>query len=81
MSEEKVVLARHKTTEYVVNHENRKYKWAGSKGSAVSRREVPMDLYDYLLMFTTTFKDGELVVEAKTEEKAQELEEVTNSYK
>lgn len=76
MSLEKVVLARHKRTDYVVNHENRRYVWAGSRGNVISRKEVPMEVYDYLLMFTTTFKNGELVVEMPEKAATEELEEV-----
>lgn len=63
----KVILERHKPTDYYVNFEGRKYVWAGSKGKMVSKREVPVELYDYLAMFTTSFKDGELKLVQKGE--------------
>ncbi len=70
---EKVVLARHKNTQYTVNFENKRYVWAGSKGDIISKREVPRELYDWLSMFTTAFKNGELVLDEKSEN-IEELE-------
>lgn len=63
----KVILERHKPTDYYVNFEGRKYVWAGSKGKMISKREVPVELYDYLAMFTTSFRDGELKLVEKGE--------------
>lgn len=70
---EKVVLERHKASEYVVNYENKAYVWAGSKGKIISKKEVPYSVYEYLTMFTHCFKDGELIVQAKTEKEKEEL--------
>lgn len=64
---DKIILARHKNTQYTVNFEGKKYVWAGSKGDLISRREVSRELYDWLSMFTTTFKAGELVLDKKNE--------------
>lgn len=65
---EKVLLERRKNTEYTVNFENKKYVWAGCKGSMTSKKEVPVDVYDFLAMFTTCLTKGELVLIEKTDE-------------
>lgn len=69
-----VILERHKPSEYVVNHEGKRYVWAGSKGNKVGTRTVASEVFDYLSMFTTCFIDGELVISAKTPN-AKEIKE------
>ena len=71
---EKVILARYKNTDYTVNYENKKYVWAGSRGNVVSRKEVPLEVYEWLTMHTYTLKNGELVLD-KANEKIEELKE------
>ena len=73
---EKVVLERRKNTKYTVNFENKKYVWAGSKGTMANKKEVPSDLYDYLAMFTTCLKKGELVLVEKTDEDKERVEQL-----
>lgn len=71
---ESVVLIRNKNIPYTVNYEGKRYVWAGSKGTIVSKKSVPLDVYDYLASFTSTFQNGDLVVDPKSEQ-AQELED------
>ena len=71
---EKVTLLRHRGTEYVVNYENKKYVWPPSKGNVVSKKDVPMDVYEWLTSYTTAFRFGELVLD-KTNENIDELKE------
>lgn len=71
---EKVTLLRHRGTEYVVNYENKKYVWPPSKGNIVSKKDVPMDVYEWLASYTTAFRFGELVLD-KTNENIDELKE------
>lgn len=71
---EKVTLLRHRGTEYVVNYENKKYVWPPSKGNIISKRDVPMDVYEWLTSYTTAFRFGELVLD-KTNENIDELKE------
>ena len=71
---EKVTLLRHRGTEYVVNYENKKYVWPPSKGNIISKRDVPMDVYEWLTSSTTAFRFGELVLD-KTNENIDELKE------
>ena len=71
---EKVTLLRHRGTEYVVNYENKKYVWPPSRGNVISKRDVPMDVYEWLTSYTTAFRFGELVLD-KTNENIDELKE------
>lgn len=70
----KVTLLRHRGTEYVVNYENKKYVWPPSRGNIVSKKDVPMDVYEWLTSYTTAFRFGELVLD-KTNENIDELKE------
>lgn len=66
--EDLITLERHKKSEYVVNHEGKRYAWAGAKGNLVGKKDVPTGVYDYLQMFTSCFSDGELIVKARKDE-------------
>lgn len=70
---ETVTLLRYKKNEYIVNHEGKTYVWAGAKGEIPGKKVVPVDVYDFLAMRTTTFRDGELVIEAKTKEEKEAM--------
>lgn len=70
----KVTLLRHRGTEYVVNYENKKYVWPPSRGNIVSKKDVPMDVYEWLTSYTTAFRFGELVLD-ETNENIDELKE------
>ena len=73
-----IKLSRLRELDYVVNYSDanstRTYHWAGAKGNNKVTKDVPMEVYEYLMMRTTCFKDGELVL-AETEPKKVELEE------
>lgn len=71
---EKVTLVRYKNTDYTVNYENKRYFWAGSRGNIVSKKDVPLDVYEWLAMNTYTLRNGELVLD-KSNEKIEELKE------
>lgn len=60
--EDKIILERHKKSDYSVWHDAKRYFWAGSKGNIVSKVNVPREVYDYLAMSTDCFKDGELIL-------------------
>ena len=70
---EKVILERHKVGDYIINFENKSYIVPSSKGNIIGKKEVPYSVYEYLTMFTTCFKDGELVISAKDEKEKEEL--------
>lgn len=74
----KILLERHKMSDYVVNYEGKRYEWSGAKNGIVGKKEVPIDVYDWLSMFTSCFVRGELVVKPKTEEEKEELLENMN---
>ena len=71
---EKVILARYKNTDYTVNYENKRYVWYGSKGNIVIKKEVPMEVYEWLTMNTLALKNGELVLD-NSNENIKELKE------
>lgn len=73
---EKVMLGRYRNTEYIVNFDNKKYLWMGSKGKKIDQKEVPMDLYNYLQMSTTCFAKGELVIIPRNDEEKELVEEI-----
>lgn len=62
---EQVKLSRYRTGDFVVNCPvtNRKFVWSGAKGNKISTIPVPQETYDWLVMSTSTFRDGELVVQ------------------
>lgn len=70
---EKVILERHKLGDYVVNYENKTYIVPSSRGTIIGKKEVPFSVYEYLTMFTSCFKDGELIIQAKSKEEKEEL--------
>lgn len=77
MEKNTVKLARLRSTEYIVNHDTgiRKieYKWAGcKKGGKPMVKEIPIELFDYLNMATTTLSSGALVI-ADTEPDKEEI--------
>lgn len=65
--EEKITLIRNSNIPFTVNYDNKKYVWAGSKGNIISKKIVPIEVFEYLTSFTSTFEDGELKVLEDTE--------------
>ncbi|XZN14380.1 hypothetical protein ACSW9O_16075 (plasmid) [Clostridium perfringens] len=55
-------LARYRSIDYIVNHNDKQYLWIGSKGDKIDIKEVPDETYQWLLMATSTIDTGELVV-------------------
>lgn len=76
--EEKIVLGRYKNSDFVVNYDRKKIVWQGAKGKVISKKEISLELFDYLQASTTTFKDGELVIIPKnnSKEEKERIEEV-----
>lgn len=84
-----IKLARLRELEYTVNYSDsnsiRTYIWAAAKGANKVVREVPFEVYEYLLLRTSCFKDGELVVadnelsKVELEENMPELEDYKNN--
>lgn len=75
---DKILLARQRYGNFTVNYDNKKYKWNGIKGNVVSKKEVPMDVFDFLQSATSTFQEGELVVidDKKTKKDKEEIQEI-----
>lgn len=74
-----VTLARQRACTYTVNYEGKKYKWQGVKGNIVFKRDIPIDVFDYLQSATSTFQDGELVIVAKKEEDIEGVNELIDN--
>ena len=85
MDNDKVVLARYRKGDYVVNDPTtrKRYFWAGSKGNMISKLSVPRETFDWLAMSTTCLSKGSLVVvEDKDKEELNyttDLEQLTNN--
>lgn len=77
--EETVKVARHRTSQYIVNYPTnnggiKTYIWSGSKGLKVDVKPLPQEVVEYLLLNSMCFKDGELKIVEDTE-KAKEVVE------
>lgn len=71
--EDKVILCREKYTDYVVNYNNRKIVFLGAKAKAQSKKEVPLEVYEWLSSSTRALTNGELILIENDEEKKEEL--------
>lgn len=78
MEQEKVILERHKPTDFIVNYENKRVVWRGSKGKMLDKKEVNRDLFDYLAMSTKAISDGALVISDKVINKSEILDELVD---
>lgn len=76
--DKKIVLGRYRTTEYIVNYDNKKYAWAGSKPNKIDKKSVNEEVYNFLQMNTSCFSDGELVIIPQVEEDNELLEEIVD---
>lgn len=76
--EKSIKIARHRAFPYVVNYitngGTKTYTWSGTKGNKVDIKEIPEEVVDYLLMNSSCFTRGELVIIEDTPE-AKELVE------
>lgn len=62
-----VILERRRATDYLVNFNTGfgkpvPYLFAGAKNGRVSKRPVPFEVYDYLVLYTDALKNGELIL-------------------
>lgn len=80
--ENKVTLIRKQPTPFEVNYpltlpngQLTHFDWTGTKGKIISKRDVPVEVFQWLKDSTTTFKDGCLIVDETKEE--TELDEDT----
>lgn len=80
MADKKVTLIRKQNIPFIVNYPDqngrvRKYVWKGSKGKRLDKKQVPIEVYDWLAMYTTTFQKGSLIIEDSEDEEVKEIKE------
>ncbi|MBZ9693188.1 hypothetical protein [Clostridium sp. M14] len=73
--ENKITLVRKQPTPFEVNYplslpngQLTHFDWTGTKGNIVSKRDVPVEVFQWLKDSTTTFKDGCLIVDDNIEQ-------------
>lgn len=81
MNEKYVTLIRKQATPYVVNYPMndgriRKYEWLGTRGKILDKKQVPREVYEWLLTYTYALKNGSLIVDNSNDE---EIIEIKNS--
>jgi hypothetical protein len=71
-----IKVARLRNRPYKVNYVDdgikKTYVWSGSKGSIIDTKDIPEEVVNYLLMFTTCFKEGDLKI-IENDESSKEL--------
>ncbi|OME55390.1 hypothetical protein BSK59_12990 [Paenibacillus odorifer] len=76
--EQTIKVARHRSTPYVFNYNTnggtKRYEWSGSVGSRIDSKLLPNEAVDWLLMNSTCFRMGELVI-IEDSEQAKEIVE------
>lgn len=78
MENKGVVLQRKQPREFVINYPygdrgNKEYKFMGTRGDRIYEREVPMDVFEWLTQYTTTIKDGELIIKPEEIESNEDV--------
>ncbi len=76
-----IKVARHRSFPYVVNYPSgngnfKTYQWAGSKGSKVDTKHIPEEVIDYLLMNSSCFRQGDLVIIEDSQEAKEVVENI-----
>lgn len=70
-----IKVARYRSNPYKVNYVDegmrKTYSWSGSKGNRIDIKSLPENVVDYLVMNSSCFNKGELVI-IKDSEKAEE---------
>lgn len=79
MSKNTVTLIRKQAEPFEVNYpfalpdgKLTHYDWVGTKGNIISKRDVPVEVFQWLKDSTTTFTNGHLIVEEKDNEDLEE---------
>lgn len=79
MSKNTVTLVRKQADPFEVNYpfalpdgKLTHYDWTGTKNSILSKRDVPVEVFQWLKDSTTTFTNGHLMVEEKDNEELEE---------
>ena len=78
--EKMINIARYRNTPYVVNFITngglKTYQWSGSKNNKTDIKPITEEVVDWLLMNSSCFRDGELVVIEDTPEAKEVLENI-----
>jgi hypothetical protein len=79
MSKNTVTLVRKQADPFEVNYpfalpegKLTHFDWVGTKGNIISKRDVPIEVFQWLKDSTTTFINGHLIVEEKDNEDLEE---------
>ena len=79
MSKNTVTLIRKQSDPFEVNYpfalpegKLTHFDWVGTKGSIISKRDIPIEVFQWLKDSTTTFANGHLIVEEKDNEDLEE---------
>lgn len=76
--ENTIKVARYRNTPYIFNYATnggtKRYEWSGSKGNKIDTKTLPLEAVDWLMMNSTCFKRGELVILEETEEAKEIIE-------
>lgn len=83
---EKIVLIRKQNLPFTVNYPfqlnnggiNPTFIWQGTKGNRLDEKPVPIEVYEWLRDYTTTFKEGMLIVKEADENDDEEIKELIN---
>lgn len=86
--EQMIKVARHRSTPYVFNYNTnggtKRYEWSGCMGNKIDSKTLPIEAVDWLLMNSTCFRMGELVIVEDTEHAKEIVENLgsdINDYK
>ncbi len=71
MDEKMIKVSRYRTGEYIINYDTNgrimPYRWAGCRGKKIDTKSIPQHVVDWLMMNTTVFPDGDLVIQKNEE--------------
>lgn len=86
--EKMIKVARYRNAPYifnfVTNGGTKRYEWSGSKGNRIDVKQLPVEAVDWLMMNSTCFKHGELVIleeDDKSKEIVENLGDELEEYK
>lgn len=79
MKQKEVTIIRKKGTPFKVNYPAddrvKTYAWNGTVGTRLDKKNIPFEVYDWLAQYTTTFSEGELVIDKTNDEEVLEVKE------
>lgn len=79
MQEKEVTLIRKQDSPFSVNYpvdgRIKKYVWNGTKGKRLDKKPIPIEVYNWLANYTTTFSEGELIIDKTKDEEVNDIKE------